>query len=207
MINHARTLLANLAPLPKVTELRSADLKLVDQLEEWIDRDYVPLQGNLAVVKLREALFGPNPSRHSVNYRTRQLLTILHSNRTFERLIVRLGKQITYNDYTSTVFVTPPKDLPSFVELPERLKPVVNQHLVEIFPNRPPFTDLGILWGSSLFTDVIGSAALALIYHTEEERHGEVEGREVLVVARDRLPTGGDGGGRERAATVAGTEG
>jgi hypothetical protein len=84
MINHARTLLAN---LPMLTEPELGG--------EYIPRDYRPRAQPLPLLRIRELLFGSNPDRTFVNQRLWHYLTVLHSTELAE-FVTALDPRITY---------------------------------------------------------------------------------------------------------------
>lgn len=72
MINHARCLLANLSPVDASTGEYLA--------EELVDPAFIPLTLSTELALLRGLLLGGKPDRHMVNYRCRQLLTLVHAS-------------------------------------------------------------------------------------------------------------------------------
>lgn len=88
MINHGRTLLVN-AP---GGSRPASDFPG----EEFIPTDYVPkiVVGNLGMV--RQFLYGSAPDRLMLNYRTRQLISIIHGNADLEQFMFDLDPRITY---------------------------------------------------------------------------------------------------------------
>lgn len=85
MLNHARTLLLNVSGPWLPGELG----------EEFIPADYVAVRLPEAVRAIRTVLFGVDPDRTYLNYRARQLLTLLHSTE-LESHVLALDPRITY---------------------------------------------------------------------------------------------------------------
>ncbi len=72
MLNHARSLLANLEPLNSDDGAYLA--------EEIIDPTFVPLTAlPSSIAAVRQALYGSSPDREMINYRVRQIMTVLHA--------------------------------------------------------------------------------------------------------------------------------
>ena len=88
MINHGRTLLLNLrgdtAPAPDFPG------------EEVIPPDYIPRVLDSSTTTVRRFLFGTAPDRLMLNYRARQLLSLIHANRDLEPFLTDLDPRITY---------------------------------------------------------------------------------------------------------------
>jgi hypothetical protein len=89
MINHARTLLANLNPFNAF----DGDGYLG---EELIDPGFIKLRlpGYLEVI--RKTLFGETPDRDMINYRCRQFMTMLHSG-PLEGHVMAMDPRVTYS--------------------------------------------------------------------------------------------------------------
>lgn len=85
MINHARTLLANLPPG-----------SLGDFAEEFIPDGFLPVRLPHAVNQARRILFGADPDRWMVNYRCRQLMTIVHAT-TLAAMVTALDPRVGYS--------------------------------------------------------------------------------------------------------------
>lgn len=84
MINHARTLLMNVAGwFPKEIG------------EEFMPDNYRPVSPTPALALVRSILYGTTPDRLFLNYRTLQLMTLLHSTE-LEEHVLALDKRITY---------------------------------------------------------------------------------------------------------------
>lgn len=100
MINHARTLLANLDG-PGVLQQPG---------DEFIPGTYRKLQLPGYLVGLRSILFGTAPDRMFINYRVRQLMTMLHTTELAE-FVTDLDNRVTYwpstkrDFFDETVFV------------------------------------------------------------------------------------------------------
>jgi len=87
MINHARTLLLNIAG--------RADF--VNEVgEEIIPATYLPTAINGAISRVRSVLFGANPDRAMLNYRSRQLLNLVHQYK-LEQFVLDLDPRVTYS--------------------------------------------------------------------------------------------------------------
>jgi hypothetical protein len=95
MVNHARTLLLNLAPAP--TGYSSAPG------EEFIEPDFRPLQLPGYLQHIRNVLFGSDPDRLMLNYRGRQLLGLLHTTELVE-FVLELDSRITYDTLPRDAF-------------------------------------------------------------------------------------------------------
>lgn len=86
MLNHARCLLANLPPLAEPAGYLA---------EELVDPAFVPLALPTELALLRGLLFGGDPDRHMVNYRCRQLLTLVHASPLAPH-VTALDPRLTY---------------------------------------------------------------------------------------------------------------
>jgi len=86
MINHARNLLMN---------VRDTNFNSNVVLEEIIDPNYIPKTLPSYLSSVRRVLFGEQPDRYMLNYRTRQLLSLVHSSE-LEQFVVDLDPRITY---------------------------------------------------------------------------------------------------------------
>lgn len=95
MINHARNLLLN---IPYV------EFKAHVPLEEIIDPAYKVRTLPTHLANVRRALFGETPDRYMLNYRTRQLLSIVHSTELSE-FLTDLDSRITYTLTDDTYFL------------------------------------------------------------------------------------------------------
>lgn len=85
MINHARTLLLNVA----------GDFISNRPGEELIDPSYAPLTLPNYLQSVRRVLFGADPDAEMLNYRGRQLLSLVHSCELVD-LVTALDPRITY---------------------------------------------------------------------------------------------------------------
>lgn len=103
MLNHYRTLLANLSPgaLDGITGFA----------EEPIPSSFVPVTVTSAIQRVRRVLFGTSPDREFVNYRTRQIMTVLRASRYNEYLTYH-DTRVCYRDENIS-------DLPHQVDGPE----------------------------------------------------------------------------------------
>lgn len=97
MINHARTLLLNTTTVGDYATYPG---------EEYISSDFVPLKLTSTLQRLRMGLFGSRPDRLMLNYRGRQLMSLLHSTELVE-FVLNLDPRITY-DLNSQVFYEHP---------------------------------------------------------------------------------------------------
>lgn len=86
MLNHFRTLLANVPPL------NGAGFYLA---EELIDPAFAPVRPSAAALAARRVLFGAAPDRDMVNYRTRQLLAVVHATPLAD-YVTALDGRLTY---------------------------------------------------------------------------------------------------------------
>lgn len=86
MINHARNLLIN----PTYTDFNGSIL-----LEELFDPDYVAKTLPSHLLSVRRVLFGEKPDRTMLNFRARQLLTLIHSCE-LEQYVLDLDPRVTY---------------------------------------------------------------------------------------------------------------
>lgn len=109
MINHARSLLANVLPSA------AADGHYL--AEELIDPSFLPLS-NLPdyIVSTRQRLFGPAPDRNMINYRCRQLLSLAHATE-LAGYITALDRRITYATGEDSALLAESVFSPSYVQL------------------------------------------------------------------------------------------
>lgn len=99
MINHARTLLLN-----------ENEPKLQIPGEELIPEEFAPLRLPTFLKIIRSVLFGASPDRLMLNYRLREILTLLHASELGE-FVLDLDSRITYaTSGRSELF-----DFPSFI--------------------------------------------------------------------------------------------
>lgn len=104
MVNHARTLLANLAP---------GDPALWG--EEFIEPTFTPVALPGAVQVLRTVLFGTAPDRAFINYRVRQLLAVVHASDQAAFLTMH-DPRLTY-DLAETQWLPPAWETPRVFQL------------------------------------------------------------------------------------------
>ncbi len=64
--------------------------------EELVPPDYRPVRLPPVLQSLRTLLFGSNPDRAYLNYRLRQLLTLLHSNTLLAPYLTAVDQRLTY---------------------------------------------------------------------------------------------------------------
>jgi hypothetical protein len=88
MINHARTLLMNIAPDPIFDQDSLGD--------EIIAPTYTQLTLPSRIQRVRELLFGSAPDREMLNYRCFQFLRLIHST-DLQQYITDLDERITYS--------------------------------------------------------------------------------------------------------------
>lgn len=86
MFNHARTLLCNVV---------SNGFQADRPGEELIDESFRPVNLPSHLLTVRRLLFGANPDRDMLNFRVRQLLTLIHSCELVD-LVTALDPRITY---------------------------------------------------------------------------------------------------------------
>jgi hypothetical protein len=103
MLNHARCLLANLGPFNEQPSSYVA--------EELIDPAFVPLTLPAPLVAVRKVLFGVAPDRDMVNYRARQLLTLVHASDLVE-FVYDLDPRVTYSTGEDAALLTRDTFLP-----------------------------------------------------------------------------------------------
>ncbi len=87
MLNHFRTLLANLPPTQAVGETIA---------EEPIPPEFAPLRLPSYLTAARRMLFGADPDRSFVNYLTRQCMTLLHNSRHVDHVLA-LDSRVAYS--------------------------------------------------------------------------------------------------------------
>ena len=85
MVNHFRTLLANLS---------GGDGAAIGH--EYIPENFRPVRLPSTLLRVRRALFGADPDRSGVNFRIRQYLPLLHRP-DFEPLLAAFDSRITYS--------------------------------------------------------------------------------------------------------------
>ena len=87
MINHARTLLMNV----------SGPSRLYSHYygEEFIPDDYSPVTFPGSLQAVRRIMFGSNPDRAMLNYRSRQFMALLHATE-LKQFVTDLDPRITY---------------------------------------------------------------------------------------------------------------
>lgn len=94
MINHSRTLLANVVAG-----------SLQDELEDYIDPTFVPLRADQMpgwLVRLREILLGKNPDRDYLLYRVRDLLAAVYSSGNAD-FLEAYDPRVTHSDGTDNL--------------------------------------------------------------------------------------------------------
>lgn len=164
MVNHGRTLLLN----------RAVGAESI--LHEFIPPEYQPVVLTPDLTAVKNVLFGDSPDIFTLDYRARQLLTILHTN--FGKYLLDLDSRITYLPFTA-VKCDHPTTLPHIKDLPDSIKTLT--HLFESKDTR--FGDFKLLFNSCLFIDRIAGLTLAFI-HKIEELHRAVEKCKILGVDR-----------------------
>ncbi len=86
MFNHARTLLMNLSSSKALRSVPGYEL---------IPTDFSPLELSGALLSVRRRLFGSNPDQLMINFRTYQILSLLHSLPIADHLTA-LDPRLTY---------------------------------------------------------------------------------------------------------------
>lgn len=104
MINHARTLLLNVA---------GAGSSRDDIGEEYIPPDFVPVRLPTYLQTPRKTLFGAAPDRYFLNFRARELMQLLHQTELAE-FVYALDPRVTYWPDDSVEFFGPASKI-SFV--------------------------------------------------------------------------------------------
>jgi hypothetical protein len=102
VINHARTLLLNVASdsIPRLGD-------------ELIPPDFQPVDLPWSIAELRRTLFGEVPDRLMLNYRSRQLLSLIHACE-LEEFVYALDPRVTY-DLTQSPFADDGLYRPAYV--------------------------------------------------------------------------------------------
>lgn len=112
MINCARTLLMNVA---------GPSLAYDAPGEEFIPPTYMPKRLPTAIESVRRVVFGSSPDRLYLNYRLRELMTLLHTTE-LEEFVLELDPRVTYwpvleaGEFVTNVFgrtVTQLRDAPA----------------------------------------------------------------------------------------------
>ena len=93
MINHARTLLMNVAGSAPLAGVKG---------EEIVDPAFLRLELPTAIQTVRQVLFGTDPDRHMLNYRCRQLLALVEATPLLGYLL-KLDRRQTYRFSTELV--------------------------------------------------------------------------------------------------------
>lgn len=94
MINHARTLLLNIA---------HGRAQLQDRGYEYIPENYTPVQLNTTLSTLRRVVFGSNPDNYFLNVRARELLGYIHETE-LAQYVYALDPRVTYWPPTAANF-------------------------------------------------------------------------------------------------------
>jgi hypothetical protein len=131
MINHARTLLMN---IPGAASLNP------ELGEEIIPATYQPKVLPQGLQNIRRVLFGANPDRAMLNYRCRQLLSLLHRTE-LESFITALDSRITY-DFTSTESLSSTRFKPVATLMGSYSPSDLTDIAVTWDENRPDFPDV-----------------------------------------------------------------
>lgn len=108
MFNHARTLLAN-----QIAANGSPSPYLAEELTPPI---FVPLITPDYLQSFRTVLFGYTPDRQMINYRTRQLMTLLHSTPLLD-YVLRLDPRTTYRTGSDSSLVGDELFVPSILQI------------------------------------------------------------------------------------------
>lgn len=107
MLNHFRTLLANLPPTQAVGETIA---------EEPIPPSFAPAVPSSSAQAVRRVLFGTDPDRAMVNYRTRQFMTVLHGGPYVDHVYALDPRQL-YSTGGDSSLVSPLSFLPAVTPL------------------------------------------------------------------------------------------
>jgi hypothetical protein len=106
MINHARTLLANVAVGG-----------LTNPLEEYISANFVPLAPEIIpgwLTSLRKVLFGSDPDRDYLMHRVRDLLAVVYSA-GYQESLQENDKRITHSDGADNLAYPPQLQISQYV--------------------------------------------------------------------------------------------
>lgn len=101
MINHARTLLLNVAGASSQRQYPG---------EEYIPSEFQPVVLPSYLLLLRRALFGTAPDRYFLNFRAQELLRYLHETE-LQEFVYRLDPRVTYWPPTAAPFFDPPSKI------------------------------------------------------------------------------------------------
>lgn len=104
MLNHARTLLMNVA---------GSSTPLTGYGDELVEPDFTPVDYPSYIDAIRAVLFGTSPDRYMLNYRCRQLLAVAHASPLAD-LLIALDSRVTY-DFADTFLVGPAPWQPTVV--------------------------------------------------------------------------------------------
>ncbi len=96
MINHARTLLLNVAGASSQTQYTG---------EEYIPPDFVPLSLPSYLLLPYRLLFGTSPDRYFINFRAQELMRYLHETELAE-FVYALDPRVTYWPLNSAPFLS-----------------------------------------------------------------------------------------------------
>lgn len=156
MINHARTLLMNSASAP------------ISPGEEYILDTYVPFKLPRYLQNVWNVLYGDKLERKDLNYRTRQLITFLHSTELV-KYVTALDPRITYWPILDKALWQPePTTLNPLTKLSDKLAKL---NLEELF-NMPGehYEEFLNNWQSPQLLYKLSGLSLAFIYQVEEMR-------------------------------------
>jgi hypothetical protein len=87
VLNHARSLLVNRAAAGPLGDVPG---------EELVDADFRPVALDEPLAALHAALFGADPDRHTLAYRARQYVELLHADRRLEGHVLSLDGRVSY---------------------------------------------------------------------------------------------------------------
>jgi len=110
MINHIRTLLLNQPSSAAVSDSFPG--------EEYVPPNFVPITLTPDLSKIRDILFGQRPDRAMLNYRLRQYMNLLHSDKFLNQYTVVLDPRITYLPFNDPLFVQPSRYNVSIKHIP-----------------------------------------------------------------------------------------
>lgn len=108
MINHARTLLMNVAGSGSQPGLPG---------EEYVPADFRARRLTTELAAARRILFGTTPDRLCLNYRLREYMTVLHSTE-LEEYVLALDPRITYDRQPTELLLPSPLNLVTRVSGP-----------------------------------------------------------------------------------------
>jgi hypothetical protein len=169
MINHIRTLLLNMPPLPPVTP--------ADSGEAMVDPGFGPVRMYGPIAELHRSLTVAGSTRDLANYRVNGLMALLHSP-DFEPYLLRFDSRITYriSDFTYASEATPASGYPPFnlARLYTSFAASLSKTGYSLFDFPEYSADMGVfkdVWfGNLALKDRFIAGTLALAYSMERAR-------------------------------------